>query len=70
MQGRIGPWAGGLLPGMDRKETGNRGRKAAAPFGLPEDALPHTETGVRKRMKQLQPKTPTVEMVQSSDDMW
>lgn len=24
----------------------------------------------RKRMKQLQPKTPTVEMVQSSDDVW
>jgi hypothetical protein len=53
MRLRIARLAGRLLPGMDLKEEDNDGRKAGAPFGLPDNALPRTEKKVKARMKQL-----------------
>jgi hypothetical protein len=53
MRTRIAALAGRLLPGMDMKDEDNNGRKAGAPFGLPDDALPRTEKTVKARMKRL-----------------
>jgi hypothetical protein len=53
MRTRIAGLAGRLLPGMDMKDEDNDGRKAGAPFGLPDDPLPRTEKTVKARMKRL-----------------
>jgi hypothetical protein len=53
MMARVGRLAGTLLPGMDLKDADSNGRKAAAPFGLPNDPLPRAEASVKQRMKQL-----------------
>ncbi len=53
MRAYIAKLAGQLLPGMDLKEVGNNKRKAGAPFGLPNNALPRTEQSVKARMKKL-----------------
>jgi Ferritin-like len=42
-----------LLPSMPLKKGGGTQKKAAAPFGLPETALPTTLAAIRKRMKAL-----------------
>jgi len=53
MRARIRRLAGQLLPSMDLKDTGNNGRRAAAPFGLPDDPLPQKPLLIRQRIKQL-----------------
>ncbi|KAI1260217.1 hypothetical protein F5Y18DRAFT_263822 [Xylariaceae sp. FL1019] len=61
-----------LSPGMRTPWTG--APQPYTPYQPFSPVVPVTPSLVtkadRKRMKQLQPKTPTVEMVQSSDEMW
>ncbi|KAI1325043.1 hypothetical protein F5Y16DRAFT_379161 [Xylariaceae sp. FL0255] len=61
-----------LSPGMRTPWTG--APQPYTPYQPFSPVIPVTPSLVtkadRKRMKQLQPKTPTVEMVQSSDDIW